>query len=212
MKKFSEIAKPLLLFFLISACVGSSMGYAAEVKVLDSFSPAMVERHLSALSDDANSANVALQNSFNKFAGSMDVSTVEAIAESVRSLDAAESAALAARKSSAAMSSYVTDNRARFTDNLVKIIPLGDLYRKVEAPYLDAMSAFFTASKKFLVFVGANFALIKEGSEKERQQYDLLYANYAKALEKFNAANAKHAERLSSFINKNRELMELLPQ
>ena len=161
MNKITKTVVMLLICLTASVVIELSAPHAAEIKTLDSFTPATVERHLSGLAESANAANIMMQRSFNKFASGMAVTTAESIAESLRSLDAVEKATVNARKASAAVSDYVTDNRGRFPDALSRIVPLKDLYQKIESPYFDALIAFFAVSRNFLTYAGANFAAIR---------------------------------------------------
>jgi len=206
--------------FVVTFCLALGLTFiidrqiipAAEINVLDSFSPAVIEKHLAGLTA-ASASNVAiLKQSLASYVAGTDMTSPKAITSSLVRLDIAAAAVPDARKGSQAVSDYLRSKRDYLSGRLSRYQSLADLNSRVEAPYYEAMDTFFALSRKFLSYTGTNFAAISEGSVRERETYEALYAEYSWGLEVFNAASDAYVHGINDFVRKNPEISEFLLQ
>jgi ABC-type transporter Mla subunit MlaD len=215
MKRSARGLGRLLLPGLVLAClVGSwpSLSWAAEIKTIENLSATLLVRQINKLADSNAAAAATVQRDLDRVVTTMALTTPEKIAASVQAVDQARQSLAEARKAAAALSDYVAANRSRLRGSQASFLPLADLNDQLEAPYHQALAAFFDACHRLLGYAGANFDSISAGSAAERQRYEELYQRYLLALDGFNAQNASHAQRLSDWSANFPDLRDQLPR
>ncbi|HEY5974007.1 MAG TPA: hypothetical protein VIU41_04635 [Geobacteraceae bacterium] len=153
----------------------------------------------------------SLQRSLERLNKELDTTSQERIASSERQVRNGELALQKARKALANLTEFVASNRRFLMGEQARYLPLADLGREIEDPYLARLADYLAASRQLLAHTGTYFAQVSAGQEPHWGRYEDLYRAYLDRLDQLNDALDKRAQALRKFVASHPDLRDQLP-
>jgi hypothetical protein len=153
----------------------------------------------------------ALQRSLERLNKEFDTTSPERITSSERQVGNAELALQKARQALADLTGFVAASRRFLTGEQARYLPLADLGREVEDPYLARLAAYLASGRQLLAHTGTYFAQVTAGQEPHWRRYEELYRSYLDSLEKLNDALDRRSRDLRKFAASHPDLGDQLP-
>lgn len=208
-RRLVAIAVVLLLLTQFSPGIAA----AATVKPLEVFSEKILVLEIEYLATEHTLASLLLRKSVDSLNKGMNIMSRETARDSLKLLRNVSGSLAAAKKSSAALSGYLTTNSSRLkAAGHGRYLPLAEMDPEIEALYFKALAAFLDKAVVFVQYCNDNFAAISSGSKDEGKRYDELYAGYLKEMELFNQQSIIRSQLLAQMGAEYPSLWELMPR
>jgi len=186
---------------------------AATVRPLEVFSEKILVLEIEYLATEHTLSSLLLRKSVDSLNKGMNIMSKETAIDSLKLLKNVSVSLTAAKKSSAALSGYLSANSSRLKKaGHGRFLPLAEMDPEIETPYFKSLEAFIKTAVSFVQYCSDNFAAISSGSKKEGKRYDELYAGYLKAMELFNEQSINRSQFLAEMGAEYPSLWELMPR
>lgn len=200
-----------LMLLLTHLYAGSAA--AATVKPLEVFSEKILVLEIEYLATEHTLASFLLRKSVDSLNKGMNIMSKETASDSLKLLNNVAESLMAAKKSSAALSGYLTANSSRLKKSgHGRFLPLAEMDPEIETLYFRALEVFIKTAYSFVQFCNDNFEAISSGSKEEGKRYDELYARYLKEMELFNVQSINRSQLLAEMGSEYPSLWELMPR
>ncbi len=199
---------PLLLMLLLPHGV-----FGANVKPLEVVTEKILVLEVERLAAEHSMRSALVRRALERLDKQMNIMSRERARDSLQLLTYAREAEMAAARSSAALSGYVSEVKGRLAEGgHGRFLPLARLDGEVEKPYLAALGKFLSTATDFVQFCHDNMEGITLGHEAENKGYDRHYAAYLREMEAFNAQSMKRSQLLVDWSAEYPSIYESLPR
>lgn len=200
-----------LMLLLTHLFTGSAA--AATVKPLEVFSEKILVLEIEYLATEHTLASLLLRKSVDSLNKGMNIMSKETARDSLKLLTNVAESLTAAKKSSAALSGYLSANSSRLKKaGHGRFLPLAEMDPEIETLYYQALEVFTKTAFSFVQYCNDNFAAISSGGKEEGKRYDELYAKYLKEMELFNLQSINRSQLLAEMGSEYPSLWELMPR
>jgi len=209
--KLELFAAAGLMFLLAHLFTGSAE--AATVKPLEVFSEKILVLEIEYLATEHTLASVLLRKSVDSLNKGMNIMSRETARDSLKLLTNVSESLSAAKKSSAALSGYLSANSSRLKKaGHGRFLPLAEMDPEIETPYYKALEVFIKTAFSFVHYCSDNFEAISSGSKEEGKRDEELYASYLREMELFNLQSINRSQFLAEMGSEYPSLWELMPR
>lgn len=187
--------------------------HAATVKPLEVFSEKILVLEIEYFAAEHSLNSALLRKAVDRLNREMNIMSKSTVGESLKLLTNVSDKLAASRKSSEALSLYLTKNSARLKGaGHGKYLPLAEMDKAIEGDYFKALSSFLKTAFTFVMFCDDNFNAVSNGDKEEGKRYEELYAAYLKDVEIFNSRSIARSQLLAEMGSEYPSLWELMPR